>query len=54
LQLIDVGDDGFVSLLNEDGSTKDDLTIPAGDLGEEIKAAFAEYVGLSFPQQTVF
>lgn len=44
LQLIDITDDGFVSLLTDDGSTKDDLVVPSGDIGEEVKAAFAEYV----------
>jgi translation initiation factor 5A len=41
-QLIDITDDGFVSLLTEDGSTKDDLVVPAGDLGDDLKAAFAD------------
>lgn len=40
-QLIDV-DDGFLSLMNPDGSTKDDVKLPEGDLGEKIQADFDE------------
>ncbi|XP_049850353.1 uncharacterized protein LOC126322536 [Schistocerca gregaria] len=39
-QLIDIHDDNFVSLLLDDGSTKDDLSLPTGELGENIKNAF--------------
>mgnify|MGYP000788905884 CR=1 FL=1 len=42
LQLIDVTDDGFISLLLDDGNTRDDLKLPDGELGEQIKAAFEE------------
>jgi len=41
-QLIDVGDDGFLSLLREDGDTKNDLKLPEGEIGEQIRAAFDE------------
>merc|ERR1739845_215335 len=40
--LIDISDDGFLSLLLPDGSTKEDLKLPSGDLGEKIQAAFDE------------
>lgn len=40
-QLIDV-DDGFLSLMNPDGSTKDDVKLPEGELGEKIQADFDE------------
>jgi len=41
--LCDVTDDDFVSVMNEDGSvTRDDLKIPAGDLGKKIKEQFGE------------
>ena len=40
--IIDITDDGYTSLLTEDGSTKDDLKVPEGELGEQIRAAFAE------------
>ena len=34
-QLIDISDDGFVSLLNEDkNETRNDIKLPPGDLGE--------------------
>jgi translation initiation factor 5A len=42
-QLIDVSDDGFVSLLTESGDTKDDLRLPTeGPLLTQIKEGFAE------------
>ena len=43
-QLIDIaeGDNAAVSLLCDDGSTKDDLNMPAGELADEIRAAFDE------------
>merc|ERR1711974_487250 len=40
--LIDISDDGFLSLFMPDGSTKEDLKLPSGDLGEKIQAAFDE------------
>jgi len=39
-QLIDCADDGFVSLMNPDGTTKDDLKLPEGDLGKQILEDF--------------
>ncbi|CAG8482072.1 8990_t:CDS:2 [Paraglomus brasilianum] len=35
-------DDGFLSLMNSDGSTKDDVRLPEGELGEKINADFDE------------
>eukprot|EP01133_Synstelium_polycarpum_P013619 gene13619-16028_t len=32
-------DDGFLSLLKEDGNTKDDLRVPEGELGEDLEKA---------------
>jgi translation initiation factor 5A len=40
--LIDISDDGFLSLLLPDGSTKEDLKLPSGDLGEQIQKGFDE------------
>ncbi len=37
--LLDI-DDGFMSLMNQDGSTKDDVKIPDGELGDKILAEF--------------
>ena len=38
---MDIADDGFVSLLDEDkNETRDDIKLPAGDLGTEIKERF--------------
>nr|CAD1841295.1 unnamed protein product [Ananas comosus var. bracteatus] len=42
-QLIDISEDGFVSLLTENGNTKDDLRLPTDDsLLTQIKEGFAE------------
>merc|ERR1712125_12182 len=38
--LIDISDDGYLSLLLPDGSTKEDLKLPSGELGEKMQAAF--------------
>jgi len=45
--LIDVTDEGFVSLMKEDGSTRDDLKLPYGTdefdkLAEQIKVDYAD------------
>lgn len=39
--LLDI-DDGFLSLMNNDGSTKDDVKLPEGELGQQIQDLFAE------------
>jgi translation initiation factor 5A len=39
---LDVSDDGFLSLMDDTGATRDDLKTPDGELGAEIKAAIAE------------
>uniref|UniRef100_A0A5B7BR20 Putative eukaryotic translation initiation factor 5A-2 n=1 Tax=Davidia involucrata TaxID=16924 RepID=A0A5B7BR20_DAVIN len=42
-QLIDISEDGFVSLLTENGNTKDDLKLPTDEnLLAQIKDGFAE------------
>ncbi|KAI3467288.1 hypothetical protein Pfo_023951 [Paulownia fortunei] len=42
-QLIDISEDGFVSLLTENGNTKDDLRLPTDEnLLTQIKDGFAE------------
>ncbi|KAH8700457.1 eukaryotic translation initiation factor eIF-5A [Talaromyces proteolyticus] len=42
-QLIDISeDDGFMSLMEDSGSTKDDVKVPDGELGERITKAFGE------------
>ena len=40
--LIDITEDGFVSLMTDSGDTKDDLKLPTDDLGTAIQAAFDE------------
>lgn len=37
--LLDI-DDGFMSLMNADGSTKDDVKVPEGELGSKIQEEF--------------
>ncbi|KAF2154081.1 eukaryotic translation initiation factor 5A-2 [Myriangium duriaei CBS 260.36] len=41
-QLLDVTDDGFLSLMSEDGSTKDDVKLPDGEVGDKINKMFTE------------
>ena len=41
-QLLDVSDDGFLSLMDDGGNTRDDLKVPEGDLGNEITTSIAE------------
>ena len=39
-QLIDISEDGYTSLLTEGGDTKNDLKLPEGELGNDIRAGF--------------
>ncbi|GAO15737.1 hypothetical protein UVI_02043340 [Ustilaginoidea virens] len=39
-QLLDISDDGFLSLMNDDGDTKDDVKMPDGEIGEKITKLF--------------
>jgi len=39
-QLIDVSDDGFATLMNDKGDTRDDLRLPEGELGQKIREEF--------------
>merc|ERR1711879_1061857 len=41
-QLLDVTDDGFLSLMHDDGSTKDDVKVPDGETGDKIKKLFQD------------
>lgn len=41
-QLLDIADDGFLSLMNDDGDTKDDVRMPDGEVGEKITRLFRE------------
>ncbi|CAG8628048.1 20507_t:CDS:2, partial [Racocetra persica] len=40
-QLINI-DDGFLNLMTNDGSTKDDVRVPEGEVGEKIQSDFDE------------
>jgi len=37
---IDITDDGFLSLMSDDGSTKDDVKTPSNEVGEKINKMF--------------
>ena len=37
---MDISDDDFLSLMNDDGDTKDDVKIPEGEIGEKIIKLF--------------
>ncbi|KKY20846.1 putative eukaryotic translation initiation factor 5a-2 [Phaeomoniella chlamydospora] len=41
-QLLDISEDGFLSLMSEDGSTKDDVKLPDGEVGDKINKLFKE------------
>jgi translation initiation factor 5A len=43
-QLNDISDDGFLSVMDDSGETREDLKLPEGEVGEEIKTRFAAYV----------
>jgi translation initiation factor 5A len=37
---LDISDDGFLSLMTDDGETKDDVKMPDGEVGEKIQKLF--------------
>lgn len=39
---LDITDDGFLSLMDENGNTKDDVKLPEGEVGEKITRLFKE------------
>ena len=39
---LDITDDGFLSLMSEDGSTKDDVKVPDGEVGDKVMKLFKE------------
>jgi translation initiation factor 5A len=41
-QLLDITDDGFLSLMDEGGNTKDDVKVPDGDVGDRINKLFTD------------
>jgi len=41
-QLLDVTDDGFLSLMSDDGTTKDDVKLPDGEVGDKINKLFTD------------
>ncbi|KAJ5219181.1 eukaryotic translation initiation factor 5A-2 [Penicillium cinerascens] len=41
-QLLDITDDDFLSLMKDDGDTKDDVKLPEGEIGQRIVKLFRE------------
>ncbi|KAL4891632.1 eukaryotic translation initiation factor eIF-5A [Aspergillus ambiguus] len=41
-QLLDITDDDFLSLMTDDGDTKDDVKVPDNEIGEKIKKMFKD------------
>lgn len=39
---LDISDDGFLSLMADDGETKDDVKVPEGEVGEKIEKLFRQ------------
>ncbi|KAF9074535.1 translation protein SH3-like domain-containing protein [Rhodocollybia butyracea] len=39
-QLLDIADDGFLNLMTADGTPKDDVKVPEGELGQQITDEF--------------
>jgi translation initiation factor 5A len=39
-QLLDISDDGYLSLMSDDGDTKDDVKMPDGEIGDKIMKLF--------------
>ena len=37
---LDISDDGFLSLMGDDGDTKDDVKVPEGEVGDKIERLF--------------
>jgi translation initiation factor 5A len=38
--LVDIADDGYVTLMKDNGDTRSDLIIPEGEIGEKIREDF--------------
>jgi len=39
-QLTDISDDGFLTLMADNGDLREDLKVPDGDLGETLRSDF--------------
>jgi len=44
--VIDIDNDGYVSLMDDSSDTRSDIKLPEGDLGQEIKAKFESGEGI--------
>merc|ERR1712146_801787 len=48
-QLIDISDEGFMSLMDDDGTMKEDLKVPDGEVGEQIREKLTTETSSSSP-----
>lgn len=39
-QLTDISDDGYLTLMNDAGDLREDLKLPEGDLGAQLRSEF--------------
>ncbi|XP_065656093.1 eukaryotic translation initiation factor 5A [Hydra vulgaris] len=39
-QVVDISDDGYLNLMDDDGTTKEDLKVPEGEVGDDVRAKF--------------
>ena len=39
---LDISEDGFLSLMDDSGNTKDDVKLPEGDIGDKITKLFTD------------
>ena len=39
---LDITDDGFLSLMSDNGDLKDDVKVPEGDVGDKINKLFTD------------
>ena len=39
-KVVDISDDGYLNLMDDDGTTKEDLKVPDGDVGDDVRAKF--------------
>lgn len=39
---LDISEDGFLSLMDDNGATKDDVKVPEGEVGDRIHKLFTE------------
>ena len=43
--LVDINEDGFVTIMDDSGETREDLKIPEGEAGDDIRKKFENLEG---------